>query len=549
MNDQYSELYSSYQWFVPSHFNIAQACVHRWAENPHEGRRIAVYYENELGQREVWTYARLSETANRLSNGLARMGAGAGDRIAVCMAQRPEAVAACMAILSLGAIVVPLSTRYDTQALVARLRNSEARIAIIDENAGPELLGAQPQCAALSQVIGLGFQHDSIIAWRTLLARQPAEYKALATRSDAPALLLYSDDETDPRGALLAHGALIGSLPGFVASQDWFPQKGDIFWTCAEWAWADALFAALLPTLYFGHAIVATPGHVPARRAFEILERYQITSLLLPPRAIKALRAEGDEPRQHFKLALRSLASTGESLGAVLYDWCVQSLGVAPNEIYGRASMPSVIGASRTKWPTRPGSMGRPYPGHRVGVLDARGRLCPAGQIGEIALNRHDIHGYPDPGLFLGYWRDDRAGEADHGGDWRLSGDLARVDEDGYYWYVGRTAEVFTSSGRHVGLGEIEECLLAHPAVADAVVVPSGPADQPVVLKAYVQRRQAKLDDDLAALAESLKEHVQQRLSSALAPSEIEFTEALPLTAAGKALRRAVPVPAQEHGR
>lgn len=543
MNEQYPELYSSYQWFVPSHFNIAQACVHRWAENPHEGRRIAVYYENELGQREVWTYARLSETANRLANGLSRMGAGAGDRIAVCMTQRPEAAAACMAILSIGAIAVPLSARYDTQALAARLRNAEARIAIIDETAGPELLGAQPQCAALSQIIGLGFQHDSIIAWRTLLARQPAEFKAVATRSDAPALLLYSDDDS-PRGALVAHSALIGSLPGFVASQDWFPQKGDVLWTCVDWAWGDALFAALLPALYFGHSIVATPGHLSARRTLEILERYQITSLLLPPRAIKALRAEGDEPRRHFKLALRSIASTGESLGALLYDWCVQSLEVAPNEIYGQAAMPCIVGASRAKWPSRPGSMGRPYPGHRVGVLDAQGRLCPAGQIGEIALNCNDIQGYPDPALFLGYWRDEGATEARRTGDWRLSGDLAKVDEDGYFWYVGRTAEVFKSAGRRVGPGEIEECLLAHPAVADAIVVPSVEADRPVVIKAYVQRRLAKLDDDLAALAEALKEHVRQRLSAALSPGEIEFTEALPLTAAGKARRRPVAAPA-----
>lgn len=548
MNDQYSELYSSYQWFVPTQFNIAQACAHRWAENPHEGRRIAVYYENEQGQREVWTYARLSETANQLANGLGRMGAVAGDRIAICMSQRPEAAAAYMAVFSIGAIAVPLSAQYDAAALVARLRDAEVRVAIVDETAGHELLRAQSQYAPLSQVIGLGFQHDNIIPWRTLLARQPTEFKAVATRSAAPALLLYpaeADRGNAPEGTLLAHGALIGSLPGFVASQDWFPQKGDILWTAADWAWADGLLAALLPTLYFGHAIVATPGHVSPRRMLEIMERYQITNLFLPPRALKALREEDSAPRQRYKLALRSLMSTGESLGAVLYDWCEQSLGLAPNEMYGQAAMPAIVGNSRYKWPARPGSMGRPYPGHRVEVLDAQGRPCAPGHIGEIALNRNDLHGHPDPALFLGYWRNDAAAQARYAGNWCLSGDLAKIDKDGYFWYVGRAEEVFKSAGRRIGPGEIEECLLAHPAVADAIVVPAAQPDHPVALKAYIQRRAEHRDDDPVALAETLKLHVRQHLASGLSPHEIEFTDALPLTAAGKIRRRVLPETAQ----
>ncbi len=287
MNDQYSELYPTYQWFVPSQFNIAQACVHRWAENPVEGRRIAVFHENEFGQREVWTYSRLSEAAKQLANGLIKMGVLPGDRVALAMGQRPEAVASYMAIFSVGAVALPLSSQLGADGLAIRLRDADARVAIVDAIAGPDLLQAQAQCPLLSQIIALEFQHEAIIPWRTLLARQTAIFKAVATKSNSPALLLYTSGTNGaPKGALLAHSALIGNLPGFVASQNWFPQKSDVFWTPADWTWTGGLMDALLPTLYFGRSIVGalggfspprtgTPGTLPGNECLSIPRRAQ----------------------------------------------------------------------------------------------------------------------------------------------------------------------------------------------------------------------------------------------------------------------------------
>jgi acetyl-CoA synthetase len=538
MNDQYSELYPSYQWFVPSQFNIAQACAHRWAENPVEGRRIAIFHENDLGQREVWTYSRLSETANQLASGLVKMGVMPGDRVAVVMGQRPETVASYIAAFSVGAVVLPLSPLFGADSLAVRLKDAEARVAIVDASTGPELLQAQAQCPALTQIIGVDFQHEAIIPWRSLLARQPTSFRVVPTRSTSPALLLYTSGTTGaPKGALLPHSALIGNLPGFVASQNWFPQKGDIFWSPADWTWTGGLMDALLPTLYFGHAIVGTLGRFSPTRAFEIMERYQVTNTFLFPTALKLMMQEVPQPREHYRLALRAMMAAGESVGQVAFEWSQQALGITPNEMFGQTEMNYLVGNSHRKWMAKPGSIGRPYPGHQVAVVDGRGQPCPVDTVGEIALNRYDIHGHPDPVLFLGYWRNEAATQAKFIGDWCLTGDLASIDKDGYFWYAGRSDDVFKSSGYRIGPGEIEDCLLRHEAVANVAVVPKPDATRGALIKAYIVLKPEARQHDSAALQAELQEHVKQRLAPYQMPREVEFVDHLPLTSTGKIRR------------
>lgn len=538
MNDQYTELYSSYQWFVPSQFNIAQACAHRWAESPVEGRRIAIFYENDWGRREVWTYTRLSETANQLANGLVKMGVQPGDRVAIIMGQRPELVASCMAIFSVGAIALPLSPLFGADGLAARLQDAQAGVAIVDSGTAPDLLAAQTQCPGLTRVIGLELQHEAVIPWRSLLARQSTAFKLVPTLSNSPALLLYtSGTGGTPKGALLSHGALIGNLPGFVASQNWFPHKGDVFWSPADWSWTAGLMDALLPTLYFGHSIVGTLGRYSPTRAFELMERYRVTNTFLYPAALKLMMNEIPAPRAQYQLSLRAIMSAGESLSPEAFEWCQQALGVTPNEMFGQTEMNYIIGNSHKRWPAKPGSIGRPYPGHLVSVLDAQGHACPADTVGEIALHRNDIHGHPDPVLFLGYWRNLEATEAKFAGDWCLTGDLASVDKDGYYWYAGRRDDAFKSSGHHIGPVIIEDCLRGHSAVANAAVVPKPDPLRGSLIKAYVVLKQSARAGDAAKLQAQLQEHVRHRLAAYQTPREIEFVESLPLTAMGKIRR------------
>jgi acetyl-CoA synthetase len=447
MNDQYQALHQTFRWLVPAQFNIAQSCCHQWAATPAHARSIAIFYEDEDSQREVWTYGRLAEAVNQLANGLVKLGVAPGDRVAVAMGQRPETVVAYMAIYTVGAVSLPLSTQLGSDAMEIRLRDSGAQVAVIDPSSSPALLAAADRCPHLQQIVGVDLANERILPWRSLLARQPASFKPVATRAGDPAILLYPAGAASAlKGVLLPHSALIGSLPGFVASQDWFPKHGDVFWSPADWARTDGLMDALLPTLYFGHSIVGTPGHFSPERAFDLMQRYQITNTCLSPAALMALMQSAPSPHEHYKLALRAMTSTGEDLAETVRDWCQAALGLAPNAMFGRTEANYVVGDSGKRWPARPGSMGRPYPGHRVAVIDEQGRACPAGEVGELAVNRYDIHGHPDPALFLGYWSNETATRDKFSGDWCRTGELARVDADGYLWHAGRADDAIKST-------------------------------------------------------------------------------------------------------
>ncbi len=452
MNDQYSALYSSYHWLVPTQFNIADACAHRWAENPLEGRRIALFHETETGRREVWTYSRLSDTANQLANGLVRMGVQPGDRVAVVMAKRPEAVAACMAVFSVGGISVPLAADASGDFLAACLHNADARVAIIDAIAGPGVLQAQAKCPGLTQIVGVDLQHEAVIPWRSLLARQPTAFRSVATSAHSPALLLYSPGLLSvPQGVLLPHRALIGAMPGFVASQNWFPKKGDVFWSPAAWTTAAGLLGTLLPTLYFGHAVVGAPGSFDAALALDIMERYRITNTLLTAEQLQAMMDAYPLPRERFHLSLRGLAVAGPAIEPMLFEWCQDALDTTANAAFGMPEAVYLMGQSFRKWPAKAGSMGRPYPGHQLAVLDDQGQPCRTDAVGELAVHRNDMHGHPDPALFLGYWRNPAATENRYLNDWYLTGHLARIDADGDYWHAGRKHAAAT--GREVRMG------------------------------------------------------------------------------------------------
>lgn len=537
MRDQYRALYENFRWHVPRDFNIAEVCCRRWAQ---ETTRIALHYEDEAGKPSSFTYAALQADANRLSNALQALGTKRGDRVAVVLPQRPETAIAHIAVYQMGAIAMPLSLLFGPDALEYRLQDSEASIAIVDASALAAVHEVHTRCPALRHLIVVGGEtggNSASHAWSSLLAKSIDTYSQIATSADEPAFLIYTSGTTGPpKGALMPHCALIGNLPGFVASHDWFPQPGDVFWSPADWAWTGGLMDALLPTLYFGFPIVGSRGRFTAERAFDLLQRYQVTSAFLFPTALKMMMKSVGEPRAKYMLKLRSLMSAGEAVGQTVFDWCRDSLGVTVNEMFGQTEMNYIVGNSYQKWPARAGSMGRAYPGHRVAVLDDDGKVLPEGEIGEVAVHRRDIHGDLDPVFFLEYWRNADATRRKFSGLWCRTGDLASADRDGYLWYQGRADDMFKAAGYRIGPSEIENCLVKHPAVANVAVVPKPDAERGAVVKAFVVL--ATGAHSSSSLIEELQLHVRGKLASYEYPKEIEFIDELPMTTTGKVQRR-----------
>lgn len=550
--DEYDALHRGFRWQVPEHFNIADVCCTRWAGSG----GVAVRWEHEAGHAGTLTYSELHAEADRLAAGLARLGVQRGDRVAVVMPQRPETAIAHIALYRLGAVAMPLSMLFGPEALAFRLQDSGARVALVDESAIANLRAVRAECPELANVVAAGAaagQGD--VDWAAVLAPPGTRWPAVRTRADDAAVLIYTSGTTGPpKGALIPHRALLGNLTGFVCSQDWFPHTASgapaVFWSPADWAWTGGLMDALLPTLYFGREIVAFRGRFAPERAFELMARHGVTHSFLFPTALKAMMKAVPRPRERYALKLESVMSAGEAVGDAVFAWCREALGLTVNEMFGQTEINYVVGncqrfrdaAGRVHaaWPARPGSMGRPYPGHRVAVIDDDGRECPRGTPGDVAVHRLDVHGEPDPVFFLGYWKNERATRAKFSGDpaasWCRTGDTAVMDADGYLWYQGRSDDVFKAAGYRIGPSEIENCLVKHPAVANAAVVPKPDAERGALVKAYVVLAPGFRGD--AALVDKLQQHVRGRLAPYEYPKEIEFIDALPMTTTGKVQRR-----------
>ncbi len=496
----YEQLRSAFAWNLPERVNIGvEVCDRHPAADP-----AIIVTDGRTITRTV-SFGELSADSNRLANVLAAKGVSAGDRVAIILSQRPETAIAHIAIYKLGAIAVPLSAGFGRDALEVRLRGSDPR-AVLGER------------ESLERVVALGFDGVTIdvdLDLPQLLGGATPDFAAAATTPDTPALLVYTSGTTGPpKGALHGHRVLAGHLPGFELSHDFFPQPGDRIWTPADWAWIGGLYDVLIPALYHGIPVVAfRTRRFDPEQAFDVIANAGIRNVFMPATALRMMRRSDGVP-----VSLRTIASGGETVGEETGAWCRERFGVPLNEFYGQTEANLLIG-NCSAWPARPGWMGRAYPGHELRLVD-----------GEIAVR---VEG--DPVVFLGYWRDDEATAAKVREGWLHTGDLAEVDEQGTFRSIGRVDDLISSGGHRIGPGEIEECLIRHPAVAIAAVIGVPDEVRGEVVKAFVVPSPgAARSPELVA---ELQGHVRQRLAGYEVPRSIEFVDELPLTVTGKIRR------------
>ena len=588
-HDFYQAMQQGFGWHVPEHFNMAEVCSRRWAAQADASARVAIV-EHQAADAQAhradasgcavaphsYTYAQLQQAADALSHVLTDLGVQRGDRVAIVLPQRFETAVAYIAVMQMGAVAMPLSLLFGPEALEYRLQDSEAVVAIVDASSVSNLLAVRAQCRSLREVVGIDLSNASDmlhvdVDYASALAAQQRAFTAVQTKADEGAVLIYTSGTTGPpKGALIPHRALIGNLTGFVCSQNWFgfstssPTGSEaVFWSPADWAWTGGLMDALLPTLYFGRPIVAWNGRFSPELAFTLMQQHGVTHTFLFPTALKAMMKAYPQARQQFTLKLQAMMSAGEAVGDAVFGYCQTQLGVTVNEMFGQTEINYIVGncamewathgadvdVHRTNvgWPAKPGSMGKGYPGHRVAVIDDDGHECSVGVPGDVALNRYNQHGQPDPIFFLGYWKNEKSTQGKYTGDWCRTGDMAVRDEDGYLWYQGRADDVFKAAGYRIGPSEIENCLVKHPAVANAAVVPKPDAERGALVKAYVVL--AAGYEASSALVAELQLHVRGKLAPYEYPKEIEFIRELPMTTTGKVQRRVLRLQEEERAK
>jgi acetyl-CoA synthetase len=281
----------------------------------------------------------------------------------------------------------------------------------------------------------------------------------------------------------------------------------------------------------FGVPILGYRGRFDAEKAYYLIEKYGVRNSFLFPTALKLMMKAVPEPKRNYDFALRSIMSAGESVGVTVFEWAKEQLGVTINEMFGQTEINYVVGNCQSAWPAKPGSIGRPYPGHRVAVIDDQGNELPAGELGEIAVKKEN-----DPVFFLEYWKNPQATKDKFIGDWGCTGDQAKRDEQGYLWYQGRSDDVIKSAGYRIGPAEIESCLVKHPAVLNAAVIGKPDTTRGAIIKAFVVLQPGHSPTE--GLVGEIQDHVRGRLAPYEYPREIEFIDALPMTTTGKVQRK-----------
>jgi acetyl-CoA synthetase len=522
----YQEAVENFRWRVPASYNIGvDVCDDQNASSP------ALICPQPRGKPRIYTFGELKRLSNKLANVLAARGIKPGDRVGILLPQAPETAIAHIATYKSGMIAVPLFTLFGADALEYRLQTAGVRALICDSSGLAKLSAIRQNLPELKLVMSIDGAGDGAEDYHRLIAKAYDSFQPKLTRADDPALIIFTSGTTGPpKGALHAHRTLLGHLPGVEFPQEFFPKKGDLFWTPADWAWIGGLIDVLLPSLHHGIPVLTWRAQkFDPEEAYRLMGRHRVRNVFMPPTALKLMRQIGPRPFASRECKLRSIGSGGETLGAELLDWGRETFGVTINEFYGQTECNLVVGNCAGIMKVRPGSMGRAIPGHRVGIVDDEGNELPDGTEGNIAVRR------PDPVMFLGYWNNEEATAKKFAGDWLLTGDRGIRDEDGYFHYVGRDDDVITTAGYRVGPGEIEDCLSKHMAVSMAAVVGLPDPVRTQSIKAFVQLRPGF--EGTPALASEIQDHVKTRLAAHEYPREIEFVSSLPMTTTGKIMR------------
>ncbi|MCZ8176411.1 MAG: acetate--CoA ligase [Burkholderiaceae bacterium] len=505
------------------------------------GARTALRWIGKSGERRDLSYAELAAASSRFAQALASLGLGAGDGVFVLMGRVPELYAAMLGALKARAVVTPLFSAFGPEPIATRCEMGDARLIVTTPELYQRKLRAlRDRLPRLSHVVLVGdappalLQDPGVHRWATLVDAQPGRWTIPPTPPESPSLLHFTSGTTGrPKGAQHVHEAVVAhAMTGRFALD---LRDDDVYWCTADPGWVTGTSYGVIAPLVCGVTSIVVEAEFDAASWYEVLERERVSVWYTAPTAIRMMMRLGTGPLAGRDLsALRFMASVGEPLNPEAVVWGRQAFGLPFHDNWWQTETGGIMIANVPALDIKPGSMGQPLPGVTAAIVQrgADGHVHPVGPgiDGELALKT------PWPSMMRGYLNEPARYDKCFDGGWYLSGDLARRDEDGYYWFVGRADDVIKSAGHLIGPFEVESALIEHPAVAEAGVI--GIPDDTVgeVVKAFVALKPGFEPGE--ALMRELLGHARKRLGAAVAPKSIEFRANLPKTRSGKIMRR-----------
>ncbi|WP_135825841.1 acyl-CoA synthetase [Halorussus ruber] len=537
----WDDVYADADWDAPEELNIGHEVCDRHAD---DGENVALRQVGTDGELRTLTFRELADRSSQFANVLEELGVEEGDRVFSYMPRIPEHYVALVGTLKRGAVFGGVNERFGPDGISYRLDDCDASVVVTTSDNRDTVADALEDVPSVEHVItvdrGEGTVADGDEVFADALDGASADYEVAKTGGEDDALLYYTSGTTG-----LAKGVLHKQrwVAGVAATQKYAVdlQPGDLYWSTADLGWLTGPINTL-GAWFWGASLFTYEGEFDPETWADLLDEYPISVLFSVPTAYRMLR-EKEHVLEGVDLDLRHALSIGEPLSAGVVDWGEETLGVTIHDTYGQTETGNMIINNYPTMDLKPGSMGKPLPGIEADVVDPEtGDPMPPGETGEIA-ERGDY-----PCFFAEYWeKPDKTADCfveGSEGEWYLSGDLARKDEDGYFWFEGRADDVIISSGYRIGPFEVESSLGEHPAVAEAAVVPKPDRERGNIVKAYVVTSDdAEASEDLA---EDIKTHVRDELSAHEYPREIEFVAELPKTVTGKIRRTELQDDAEE---
>jgi acyl-coenzyme A synthetase/AMP-(fatty) acid ligase len=512
----------SFTWSVPENFNFARDVVDRLATEDRRG----LLFIDAAGKQTDYTFAQIADASQRWAAVLRDSGVGKGDHVIVVLPKTPEWLFAMLALLRLGAVAIPGAEQLRAKDLLYRANHGGATTVIAHAANAGEADAIAADAPGVQRYLIVGGEREGWTAIEPLAATaQP--FAGVPTSADEMAYLIYTSGTTkDPKGVvhLVAY-----TFAKRMQAQFWFDCKpDDLVWCTAGTGWAKSLWNVLLGPWSCGSCIVLHEGAFVPEQRMDFIRDLSVTVLCQAPTEYR-LEAKLPDLGTRWKLPkLRHCVSAGEPLNPEVLQLWKQAFGLTILDGFGQTENTLLV-ANLPGMDVRPGSMGKPTPGHDVAVIDAEGNICEPGEVGDIALR-----GNP-PSLFAGYYKNDEETRNSRRGEWYLTGDRAQLDDDGYFWFVGRADDVISSGAYRIGPFEVESALLEHAAVADSAVVGSPDPDRGNVVKAFVVLRPGH--EPSPALIKELQDHCKRVTAPYKYPREIEFVAELPKTRSGKIRR------------
>lgn len=519
--------------------NIAYEAVERHAQGPlHD--RTAFRFLGDESVRDV-SFGELARLTSRFANVLRALGVQRGERVFVLTGRIPELYVAVLGGLKAGCVVSPLFSAFGPEPIATRLYIGEGAVLVTTDGLyARKVAKLRDTLPTLRHVLvvdeegtaaGLAGTQDLAV-----LMDQAAEvFDTEPTQAEDLALLHFTSGTTGtPKGAMHVHGAVVTHWATGRYALDLHPE--DVFWCTADPGWVTGTSYGIIAPLLHGVTSIVDMAEFDAERWYRILQTQQVTVWYTAPTAIRMLMKAGPELVRGFRFPqLRFVASVGEPLNPEAVWWGLEVLGKPIHDNWWQTETGGIMIANLPALDIKPGSMGKPLPGVEAAIVrqreDGSVELIDApDEEGELALRR----GWPS--MLRGYLNNPERYRKCFAGDWYLSGDLARRDGDGYYWFVGRSDDVIKSAGHLIGPFEVESALMEHPVVAEAGVI--GKPDEMVgeVVKAFVSLKKGFEASD--ALRRELLGHARKKLGAVVAPKEIDFLPVLPRTRSGKIMRR-----------